>query len=94
MLFHTFTYFLVISPEFFKKYGTIGPFSQQDFERLNDIIAKDYYRSINHRDELMQIMLKLNHLEKLIDKDCIHEKQQHKYKNSKKLATMFELVPW
>ena len=42
--------------EFVRKYGTLAPFSQQGLERLNDIITKDYFRSTNHQDVLMQII--------------------------------------
>lgn len=65
-------------PEFLKRYGTIASFSQQGVERLNDLITKDYFRSTNHRDALMQIMLKLNRLEELNDNGCVRARGTHR----------------
>ena len=65
-------------PEFLKQYGTIAPFSQQGVEKLNDLITKDYFRSTNHKDTLIQIMLKLNRLEDLNDKGCVRVKETHR----------------
>ena len=65
-------------PEFLKRYGTIAPFSQQGVEKLNDLITQDYFKSTNHRDALLQIMLKLNRLEELRDKGCVRVKQIHR----------------
>jgi len=44
-------------PEFLKRYGTIAPFSQQDVEKLNDLITKDNFRSTNHKDNNVEIKL-------------------------------------
>ena len=62
-------------PEFLKRYGTIAPFSQQGVEKLNDLITQDYFKSTNHRDAVIQIMLKLNQLEELRDKGCVRVKE-------------------
>ena len=53
-------------PEFIELYGSLAPFSQQGLERLNDNITKDYFRSTNHRqDALRMLLMKLNRLEEL-----------------------------
>lgn len=87
------TFFLAIHiPEFLKWYKTIVPFSQQGVEKLNVLITKDYFRSTNHKDTLIQIMLKLNRLEDLNDKGCLRVKETHRCKNAKQWVTMLKLV--
>lgn len=53
-------------------YGTLAPFSQQGLENLNVDLTKDYFRSTNYRDSdaLKQMLLKLNQIEDLTDREC------------------------
>ena len=56
-------------PEFIRKYGTIGQFTQQGLEKLNDLTTQHFLRSSNHRnlEALKQVLQKRNRLEKLTD---------------------------
>ena len=66
-------------PEFLKDIGSLAPYSQQGLEKLNDDITKDYFKSTDHRNKgaLSQIMVKLNHLEKLTDQQYYRTKHLH-----------------
>ena len=46
-------------PKFLRDVGSLGKFSQQGLEKLNDDITKAYFKSTNHRNEeaLRQLML-------------------------------------
>ena len=63
-------------PQFLGIYGTLAPFSLQGLEKLNDDLTKDYFRSTNHRDSdaLKQMLLKLNRIEDLTDRECTRSK--------------------
>ena len=66
-------------PEFLSLYDPISLFSQQGLEKLNDDLAKDYFRSTNHRDgeALKQLLLKLNRLEELANDDFCRKKKEY-----------------
>lgn len=52
--------------EFTSLHKSLAPFSQQGLECLNDCITKDYFRSTNHRNETLKVlMMKLNRIEEL-----------------------------
>ena len=72
-------------PEFLYLYGSLLPFSLQGLEKLNDNLTKDYFRSTNHQehDALRQLMVKLNRLEELSDKNMERKKQTHYCKTCK-----------
>ena len=38
-------------PKFLRDVGSLGKFSQQGLEKLNDGITKAYFKSTNHRNE-------------------------------------------
>ena len=80
---HTTPYMHVLQahlPTLIRNHGNLRMFSQQGLEKLNDDITKDYFKSTNHKtgeDSLRQILLKLNRLEYLMDKDCFRTKHTH-----------------
>ena len=66
-------------PKFIELYGSLALFSQQGLEWLNDNITKDYFRSTNHRQDALKILLmKLNWLEELQGEE--RHKQVHQCK--------------
>ena len=66
-------------PKLLRDVGSLGKFSQQGLEKLNDDITKAYFKSTNHRSEeaLRQMMLKMNRLEKLTDQHHFRIKHTH-----------------
>ena len=76
---HITPYIHLLVSQFLKMYGTIAPFSQQGLEKLNDDLTKDYFRSTNHKsnEALQQMLLKLNRLEELRDRNYVRSKSVH-----------------
>ena len=82
-------------PKFLKDIGSLAPYSQQGLEKLNDDITKDYFKSTNHRNKgaLSQIMLKLNRLEELTDRQYYRTKHLHVCSNCKEMGHNCKTCP-